>query len=234
MTGLLYINDTYIFEEIAIIQEVWEDDFSLYIILDRTIFYPQGWWQPSDIGSIKTDWWVFEVTKCKISSEWIVYHYGENISGKTLPWEKAHIEINKEERISNAQNHSAGHLIDVAMIELWYDTTLSPTKGYHFIKGSYVEYEWEFNQDIEQFIEDMEGVLRKLIQRDIPIIAQYEWLEDLEAPNGKTPRYVYFQWYAWVWCGGTHVKNSWEIGWVSIRKVKYRKGMLRVSYELHN
>jgi Ser-tRNA(Ala) deacylase AlaX len=56
--------------------------------------------------------------------------------------------IDSQKRIFNARNHSAGHLIDIAMknIGLGY---LKPTKGFHFPEGSYVEYEGDFQESPE-------------------------------------------------------------------------------------
>jgi len=227
MTVLLYLQDTYFFEEVAIVIDIGSSEFWDYIILDQTIFYPQGGWQPSDMGTI-TSWNnIFQVTKCSLGPEWIVYHYG---NGNLKIWDIVHLQIDNEKRLFNARNHSAGHLIDVAMMKCGYNSTLTPTKWYHFPGGAYVEYQREFQEDKEVFIEKMNQVLVELIQQDIPIIITQEWLWDLKAPTWKSPRYVYFEWYEWCGCGGTHVKTSWEIWWVSIRKVKYKKGVLKVSY----
>jgi len=52
MTKLKYLENTYLFENNAVIIETWKNDFWKYIILDETIFYPQGWGQPSDVWEI--------------------------------------------------------------------------------------------------------------------------------------------------------------------------------------
>ena len=227
MTDLLYLQDTYLFEENATILERGSDEFWDYIILDRTIFYPQWGGQPSDTGTITSWEQVFEVSKCVLSPDGIVYHYGSwNIDA----WKKCKLKIDSENRVINTRNHSAGHLLDVAMQKLWYSENLTPTKWYHFPDWAYVEYKWDFNIPPEIFIDQIEEKMAELIDRNIPIYIEYEDLSQLEAPQWKTPRYVYFEWYPWCWCWGTHVKNSWEILGVSLRKVKYKKGILRVSY----
>ena len=43
-------------------------------------------------------------------------------------------------RMTHARIHSAGHLLDVAMRRAGR-RDMKPSKGYHFEKGSYVEYE---------------------------------------------------------------------------------------------
>ena len=231
MTGLIYWTDTYLFEDTASVLEISENESWTYIILDRTIFYPQGWWQPSDIGTIKADWWIFEVTMCRLSPEWIVYHYGNISSGDVQAWEKASLQINKQQRRLNARNHSAGHLLDIAMSEIGYN--LEPWKWFHFPQGCYVEYLWEFdNETKEEFIISLEKKINELVQSSIPVIVKYDDLWDLSAPTGKIPRYVSFEWYEGCGCWGTHVKNSSEIWGVRIRKVKYKKWVLKISYNV--
>jgi alanyl-tRNA synthetase len=70
---------------------------------------------------------IFEMKMVRLDEHGTVYHYGEYLSGKPEIGEKVIIEIDREKRLQNARNHSAGHLIDIAMqnIGLKY---LKPTK----------------------------------------------------------------------------------------------------------
>ena len=52
-TRRLYFESTYLFESPATILEQAEDEKGSYVVLDQTIFYPQGGGQPSDRGIIK-------------------------------------------------------------------------------------------------------------------------------------------------------------------------------------
>src|SRR4051794_10927423 len=51
-TDQLYLTDTYLFESEAVVASRGEDERGEYIILDRTVFYPQGGAQPSDTGTL--------------------------------------------------------------------------------------------------------------------------------------------------------------------------------------
>ncbi len=230
-TELLYLQDSYLFTESAEILEISENEFWKYIILDRTIFYPQWGWQPSDMWIITLWENSFKVHKCMLDSGWVVYHYGENTYWEFKIWDEVTLDIDKDYRITNSRNHSAGHLVDVAMDILWYDRFLKAWKWFHFPEGSYVEYSGEIPEDLEVMREKLSATFEELSERSIPINVKYEWLWELEAPTGKSPRWVEFEWYVWCGCGGTHVKNSSEIGRVSVRKMKYKKWVLKVSYE---
>jgi len=231
MTKLLYLTDSYLYTSSADIIEIWSNEFWDYIILDQTIFYPQGWGQPSDTGIIYSESWKFGVKMCRLSENWVVYHYGNFTEWDFIKWEQVNMKIDLEKRVFNMRNHSAGHLVDIAMEKCGY-TSLEASKGFHFPEGSYVEYHGELPEEIEQMKEKINITLQELSQKNIPIWVNYKWLWTLETPAGKTPRYVEFEWYKWCGCGGTHVKNSSEIGKVSIRKMKWKKGVLRVSYEI--
>lgn len=231
MTELLYLRDTYLFEETANIIDISENEFGTYIILDRTIFYPQWGWQPSDTWTIQTDSWEFQVSMCKLSPEWLVYHYWEPLWEMEV-WDQVNLHIDEDKRRLNARNHSAGHLLDIAISEIWYDH-LEPGKWFHFPQWCYVEYTWEFDsEEKEEFIEKLENKINELIEKSIPMVISYEWLDEVTAPTWKIPRYAYFEWYDGCGCWWTHVKNSSEIWGVSIRKVKYKKWTLKISYSV--
>lgn len=63
-TELRYFNGTYVYEGTATVTQVTEvDGKTTEVILDQTIFHPQGGGQPSDIGTITSvDGHVFTVT----------------------------------------------------------------------------------------------------------------------------------------------------------------------------
>lgn len=50
MLTTLYLNDTYLFQSSGIIMGHGSDEKGKYVLLNETIFYPQGGGQPSDQG----------------------------------------------------------------------------------------------------------------------------------------------------------------------------------------
>lgn len=229
MTTLLYLSDTYLFESTATIREIWENEHGRYIILDQTIFYPQWGGQPSDIGRISTGSCVFEVRKVRLDEHGVVYHFWEMLSGTIHIWDSVNLEIDHEVRIKNAMNHSAWHLIDVAIQRMGIDW--KPTKWYHFPEGSYVEYSGTLSEEESILIDRINTTLSDLIEKDIPVIVSEKAIS-WWAPHGKKPRHVWYAWSTGCGCGGTHVRSSWEIWSMTIRKIKMKDGMIRVSYSI--
>ncbi len=232
MTELEYLQDTYRFTGNAKVLEIGTNEFWIFMILDKTIFYPQWWGQPSDVGTISHENTLFQVTKTKLNEEWVVYHYGVFPGAQIPVWAIVELQVDGILRLRNAKNHSAGHLIDVAVKNIGLENLL-PKKGFHFPEWSYVEYEWILWESEEIIIEKLNSELVRLVDVGTPVMVKYVWLSGITAPTGKTPRFVSFEWTDGCGCGGTHVRNSAEIGNIIVRKVKNKNGMIRVSYEVN-
>lgn len=229
MTELLYLSDTYLFEALGIVEEISENEHGSYIILDRTIFYPQWGGQPSDIGTILSESWIFEVKKVRLDEHGWVYHFGNMLSGNMTPWETVDLKIDTATRIQNAKNHSAGHLIDIAISNIGLDWEAK--KWYHFPEWSYVEYSGDLNQEENILIETLNSELSKLIEKNIKVNISEPNISIL-TPHGKKARHVAYDGTLGCGCGGTHVRSSLEIGSIVIRKIKMKDGMIRVSYSV--
>lgn len=228
MTQLLYLSDTYLYSGSARILDISENEYGKYIVLDQTLFYPQWWGQPSDKGKICSQLGIFLVEKVRIDEEGRVLHYGSYEEWVLEEGSTIMMEIDHEYRIINARTHSAWHLLDIALENIWLPWMA--TKWYHFSDGPYVEYSGKLSESIEWIQEKLQKELDTLIQKNISLLITYD--TQVKSPSGKTPRYVAFEGYEWCGCGGTHVKNSGEIGKVEIRKIKMKDGAIRVSYTL--
>jgi Ser-tRNA(Ala) deacylase AlaX len=75
MTKLNYLEDTYLFESEATFVEIRENEKGKAIILDETIFYPQGGGQPADRGEITSGDSVFTVNDVRLAEDGIVWHF---------------------------------------------------------------------------------------------------------------------------------------------------------------
>nr|KJB38609.1 hypothetical protein B456_006G263200 [Gossypium raimondii] len=122
------------------------DDGRKALILDNTIFHPQGGGQPSDTGFIcVTDSNLRFCVQDVRSKDGVVFHYGvaedssmenelEQGKGKEVI-----LQVDESRRRLNSRLHSAGHLLDVCMRNVGFGH-LEPGKGYHFPDGPFVEY----------------------------------------------------------------------------------------------
>jgi len=236
MTKLNYLDDTYLFESSAHFLEFRENEKGKAVILDETIFYPQGGGQPADGGKISFGENIFIVKDVRLDETGVVWHFGEFTSGLFNKEDKLTLKIDEERRKLNARLHSAGHLLDCAVTKLGVKN-LRPTKGFHFPDGPYVEYDGMLENPIA-LVPVLQKIVDELVLADLPIEKRNLAFEEAQAlgiiaPAGKSARVVNFVGFSFCGCGGTHVKGSAEIGKIAIRKIKSSQGKTRVAYKLN-
>ena len=117
-TKLLYLDDSCLFEAKATLLAVQEtEDGRKSLILDQTIFYPQGGGQACDKGEIRTETASFMVQDVSFI-DGNTHHIGEFSSKAFAEGEEVHLAIDPARRKLHSRIHSAGHLLDVAMFNL--------------------------------------------------------------------------------------------------------------------
>lgn len=224
-TTLEYLSDSYIFElsEVTILK-IGNDQRGNFIVLDKTIFYPQSGGQPSDTGTLTIDEAnEFEVTFASFNND-IVHHYVSQELNDSLIGNKANIKINQERRLNNAKNHSAGHLMGSIVEKLAPE--LVGVKGFHFPEGPNVEFTGRLTSlTSEELIKKTNALLIEDIAKNIKVFET----EDESGEKNKN-RMINMGDYEGVPCGGTHLKNVNELQEVVVRKVKFNKGLTRISY----
>ncbi|MFA7285389.1 MAG: alanine--tRNA ligase-related protein [Candidatus Paceibacterota bacterium] len=229
-TELLYMKDMQGLTCSASILEKLTNDDRDVIILDQTIFYPQGGGQPYDTGFIKNEdeSFVFEVEEVRFI-EGTVHHIGILKAGSMNIGTKVYCFVDKERRLLNTSLHSAGHLVDLALKEL--DVDWVPGKGYHFPQGAYIEYAGSLNgHNIEKLKQDITDKVEEIMGRNIQTKLVFD---ESKLQNGKPMRTVYYGDFG-IPCGGTHIANLSDIGRITIRKIKMEKENIRVSYSIAN
>ena len=225
-TKLIYMEQMQSLECVARvigIKDLGEGKFS--IILDQTVFYPQGGGQPFDNGVIQNQNVLFKVMEVRFT-EGQVHHIGSYETGSFAVGDKVNCIVDQDRRTLNTRLHSAGHLLDMGLKEL--NKPWKSVKGYHFSQGPYVEYMAEDNVIEENLKTDLENKLNEIIGRNIE--TEIKFMGD-QMVNGKPARIVYYGEFG-VPCGGTHCKNLNEIKKIEIRKIKKDKDAIRVSYEI--
>ena len=233
MTKLNYLSNTYLFDSEAIFVEIKENEKGKAVILDKTIFYPQGGGQPADKGKIISGDTIFIVNDVRIDEVGIVWHFGEFSNGQFKIGNKVILKIDKDRRKLNAKLHSAGHLLDCAVSKMEIEN-LYPTKGFHFPDGPYVEYDGMIKNPIEAILILQKNV-DELIVQDLLVEKKDLSPEETQAkniwtPTGKSARVINFAGFSMCGCGGTHVNKASEIGKIIIRKIKFNQGKTKIAY----
>ncbi|MBT6068185.1 hypothetical protein HOG48_00340 [Candidatus Peregrinibacteria bacterium] len=241
-TKLTYLENQNLYKSEAKITDTQStEDNRIAIILDQTIFYPQGGGQPYDQGTISLDSTLFEVQEVRFK-DGIVYHIGEYLEGQFNIGNTVQCEVNKERRALNSRLHSAGHLIGHIMQKL--APQFNPTKGHHFPGECYVAYEGKIpEEEREPFKQKIENAVNEAISQDVPIeirSADYNELRELcdmiplYVPKDKPCRIMsilFSDGAKTMPCGGTHVASMGELKNIHIKKCSSKKGVIKLSYE---
>lgn len=187
------------------------DDGLWAVVLDRTLFHPQGGGQPSDAGTING----IAVRKVIHTEDEIVHLTEQPLSGE------AALCVNEDKRRLHSLLHSAGHLVGLVGDQLGWHAV----GGNHFPGEARVMFKPEHPELLSELIES--GEFEKHVNQLVDQSLERKITENAEGFRtvawGNLPAYP---------CGGTHVQNTSEIGRVRITKIKFKKGQITVSYQL--
>lgn len=235
-TELLYMMDKSLeFSGSEIVEILTNEDGRNVLILDKTIFYPQGGGQQYDLGIIESGSNIFEVQEVRFIDGY-VHHIGNFTKGSMVIGDRVELKVNTQRRELNSKLQSSGHLIDIALRNIGFKDIL-PLKGYHFPDGPYVEYVGEVSG--ENIVENLQNEINKLIHFGYEVIIKMSNLDEAKKvcyffpdhiPEGKPIRIVSVWNNEYIPCGGTHISNISELKGLTIKDVKNKKGNTRVSY----
>lgn len=238
MTHLDYLEDMQRLEATARVQSVSTTDDRTDVILDRTIFYPQGGGQPFDRGAMVNRDARFAVEEVRFA-DGIVHHFGRFENGSFAEGDDVHLSVDPQRRALHSRVHSAGHIVDMAVLALGLGW--KPGKGYHFPDGPYVEYSGAAaasSMDREQLKADLEREANRFVRENRATTILFVSKEEMarhchfvpdELPAGKPQRVVLYGDFG-IPCGGTHVARLGDVGAMTIRKLKFSGDTVRVSY----
>jgi Ser-tRNA(Ala) deacylase AlaX len=226
MTNLIYLQYPELSQYTAKVQNLKQTEKGQVITLDQTIFYTQGGGQPGDKGLISNNNSSFLISNTVFGADGEVWHLVSEQEGQIKIGEEVNLEIDTGFRLQNSRLHSAGHLFDLATQKLGLDW--QPGKGHHFPEGSYVEYlvKNESN-DLEILRLNLQAEFEKLVLASLDIQISFD---NNQTYKDQPLRMVSFAGEASCPCGGTHASNTVELIGFKIRKLKYKNGVMRLSY----
>lgn len=225
-TVLAYLEDTYVFEGKGRLVGYGSDSRAGYVLLDSTIFYPQGGGQPSDVGTVRIG---EKEVLLRVSFvgvvEGEVRHYieGDAQLSREMVGQEVRLSIDRERRLENARAHTGGHLLTAIVESLACE--LVGVKGYHFPDGPYVEFSGKLcSLTKEELVSQIEEVARKKIEEGAAVTVSC-------SSDGAKSRFVQIAGYKAVPCGGTHLRSLDDLRVLRVRKVQASKEKTRVSYQ---
>ena len=207
-------------------KEVDTLDSKGFVAFDKTCFYAESGGQVSDIGGIKNDHLKAKVLNVIKAPNGQHLHYIEIMEGSISIGDNCTIKIIEEKRNKTAKNHSAIHLVQKTLKEIFS----APVNQ----AGSYVDDErFRFDFTYTGRISDekmiqIEDLVNERVNSNIDTVIKempINEAKDMGAVALFTEKYKDIVRVVGVGdslelCGGTHVKNTKDIEKVAILKIE--------------
>ena len=225
MTTRLFDQDVYLKEAQARVEAIEEKDGKVWVVLDRTIFAPEGGGQDADHGWING----IQVSDVRENGEMIRHLVAEPI----LVGTEVTMKIDWERRLDHMQQHCGEHLLSGVI----YERLKGNNKGFH-MGAEVVTVDIDLPSIPEAMVLEIEAEVNRKIQENLPVeIRIADKLEELvdvalrKEPTVETDiRVVNVPGVDCVACCGTHPSRTGEIGILRILRADKYKGMTRIQF----
>lgn len=240
-TERIYQTNRYCIYTHAKVCKVSEKNGLDVIETDRTVFFPEGGGQPSDIGEVCLGESSYAVTYVYDDGlEAAVYHETDAAAGTFNIGDEVLLRIDWDHRFLNMQRHCGEHMLSGAFHNLYRGVN----KGFHMSKD-YIAIDIDCGGRIlsNEEVRAAEDMVNAAIRANYPVdISYYENYEasrhrpvrkdvehdgqvsivtigDMDAP------------YDCIACCGTHPATSSEVGLLAVYRSEPNKGMTRVYFD---
>lgn len=192
------------------------------VVLDRTVFFPEGGGQPGDVGWLDN----VEVFDTHEKNGTICHETKEALT----PGQKVKGKLNFDVRFDRMQQHSGEHIISGLVHNLYgYDNV-----GFHL--GEEIT-TLDFNKELTaEQVQDLELWANRAVFENVPVQILYPTKEQLKAVNYRSKieiegqvRIVSIPGYDICACCAPHVDRSGEIGLIRIISCERHRGGCRMT-----
>lgn len=221
-TKTVYYEEPYKTEIEATVLEIQRSTTGLLsnIILDQTVFFPEGGGQPGDRGEIVGPNGTIKIEYTRTIDGEII-HQGKSIGNMGIG-EKVLAKIDWNWRHKYMKIHSAGHLIHDVLMTTVKD--LRPIKGSHGQKA-WLEYEGTMDIGVKEKLEEK---VNETLNKGLPIITKEANYDELvkecsflppNLPKDKPLRMIKIGEFPAMPDGGIQVKTTKEMGQILISEI---------------
>jgi len=231
MTDRLYYHDSFLYDFDAEVQEVAAGPRPA-LILDRTAFYPTSGGQIHDTGWIATENQKLKVTEVADTEDAKIIHYLE-VPVDLKPGTRIRGHIDPVRRRDHMQQHSGQHVLSAAFVRLFS----MPTVSFH-MGDDYCSIDLETPNLTKDQIESAERLANEIILENRPVVIRFVTrdeatklgLRKIPPTERDELRLIDIHDFDLTACGGTHVRQTGQIGCILLRKFEKVRQGYRVEF----
>lgn len=234
-TEKLYYDDQDRMEFEAIVLDVIERNEGYDVVLDQTMFYPEGGGQPADRGSISTDDSTVDVRDVQ-QRDGIILHHTDEDPGKG---EFIRGQIDTERRQRLMAHHTATHIIGHATRQVLGDhiRQAGAQKGTDSSRLDVTHYERISRKERQR----IEQIANRIVRDNTPVVQEWPDRNVAEEqygfdiyqggiPPGTDIRLIHVDDDVQA-CAGTHVSRTGNIGCIKISSTeRIQDGVERIVF----
>lgn len=241
VTERIYQHNSYAKNIISKITDITSKNGLDVIVLEKTIFFPEGGGQPSDIGVIESPHGKFNITYVYDHSlETDVYHVTDASEGTFSIGDEVQVTLDWDRRFSNMQRHTGEHMLSGVFHSMYGGTN----KGFH-MGADYIAIDIDANGRIftSDEVAAAELEVNKLIWENYPV--KTTWFDTYEdslilpvrkqVPHEGRVSVVTIgtdnDIKDCIACCGTHLSSTGQVGVIKVTKSEPSRGMTRIYFD---
>ncbi len=189
------------------------------VILEDTPFYGESGGQVGDIGEIIGDDFRLEVLDTQKTKDGLYLQICKTVDGVAKKGAEVSTKIDTKRRDDIRRNHSATHLLHAALREV-LGTHVHQAGS--LVNPERLRFDFSHYQAMtEEEIKEVERIVNEKVLESIPVVTEIKSLKEakdegvtglFESKYGDVVRVLKMGKFSMELCGGTHVRNTSEIG----------------------
>ncbi|ADD05479.1 alanine--tRNA ligase [Natrialba magadii ATCC 43099] len=234
-TETLYYDDQQRTQFEAVVLDVFERESGYDIVLDQTMFYPEGGGQPADTGTLSTDDATVEVRDVQ-REDGVILHRTDDKLGKG---EFVNGQLDATRRRQLMRHHTATHIVIHAARQVLGEHVrqAGAQKGVDSSRIDLRHYDRISREDVKT----IERVANDLVMENTSVSQEWPDRHDAESdhgfdlyqggiPPGEQIRLIHVADDVQA-CGGTHVNRTGDIGSIKILTTeRVQDGVERITF----
>ncbi|MBZ6495670.1 alanine--tRNA ligase [Natrinema longum] len=234
-TEKLYYDDQGRTQFEAVVLDVFEREDGYDVVLDQTMFYPEGGGQPADTGTLSTDDTSVEVTDVQIE-DGVILHRTDESPGKG---EFVNGQVDGGRRRQLMRHHTATHIVIHAARQVLGDhiRQAGAQKGVDSSRIDVRHYDRISRADVKE----IESLANEIVMDNTQVSQEWPDRHDAESeygfdlyqggiPPGEQIRLVHVDEDTQA-CGGTHVARTGDIGTIKVLNTeRVQDGVERITF----